>query len=187
MDAPFGRRRRTVFIKKSFQYRFIGWISSAVLVVTGVILLDVFVTLHRRAIALNLPVNVSDLYNFSDPLTLLKIVIYLAGVMAVSVLLSHRIAGPLDRFEKSAEEVSRGNLSLRIALRTGDEFQEFRETFNAMTESLRDKVTRDVDRASRVQKDLEVLAKDSGLAPAAAESVRRAAENLSSIGKEFTF
>jgi methyl-accepting chemotaxis protein len=187
MDAPPGSRRRTLLIKKSFQYRFIAWVAVAVLAVTGVVLLDVFITLHRHEIALNLPINVSDLYNFSNPMTILKLVVYLAGVLAVSGLLSHRIAGPLYRFERSAEEVARGNLSLRIVLRKGDEFHEFREKFNAMTESLRDKVSGDAERAARVRKDLEVLAKDPGLAPAAAEAVRRAAETLSSIGKSFTF
>jgi methyl-accepting chemotaxis protein len=186
MDAPLGYRRRTLFIKKSFQYRFVTWIVVAVMAVTGVVLLDVFITLHRSEIALNLPISVSDLYNFSSPMTILKLVVFLAGVLAVSVLLSHRIAGPLYRFEKSTEEVARGNLSVRIALRQGDEFQDFQEKFNAMTESLRDKASGDAERAAQIRKDLEVLAKDPVLAPAAAEAVRRAAEALSSIGKSFT-
>jgi methyl-accepting chemotaxis protein len=186
MDAPLGYRRRTLFIKKSFQYRYIAWVAGSVLVVTAVALSDVFITLLRREIALNLPLRVSDLYNFSDPMTLLKLAVYLAGVLVVSVILSHRIAGPLFRFEKSTEEVGRGNLSFRISLRKEDEFREFQEKFNAMTESLRDKVSEDVERAARVRKELEALANDPGLAPGAAATVRRAAETLSSIGQSFS-
>ncbi|MFN3480951.1 MAG: HAMP domain-containing protein [Thermodesulfovibrionales bacterium] len=54
----------------------------------------------------------------------------------MSLFLSHRIAGPLYRFEKSIEEIIKGNLSFRIKLRKKDEAKELAEAINRMIETL---------------------------------------------------
>ena len=51
--------------------------------------------------------------------------------------LSHRIAGPLYRIEKSAEEIGSGNLALKIRLRSTDEITKMADRLNEMTEKLR--------------------------------------------------
>ncbi|MFN3395547.1 MAG: HAMP domain-containing protein [Thermodesulfovibrionales bacterium] len=54
----------------------------------------------------------------------------------MSLFLSHRIAGPLYRFEISIEEIIKGNLSFRIKLRKKDEAKELAEAMNRMIETL---------------------------------------------------
>jgi hypothetical protein len=46
------------------------------------------------------------------------------------ILLNHRIAGPLYRFEETVKEYLQGKFSLRIRLRNKDEFQEFAHMLN---------------------------------------------------------
>ena len=63
-----------------------------------VLMADVFITLHRHCVDAGLQIRVTDLYDPFTLLTFIKLVVYAAGVVGVSVLLSHRIAGPLFRF-----------------------------------------------------------------------------------------
>lgn len=57
-------------------------------------------------------------------------------VIAAAYFLSHRIVTPLRSLTASTSEVARGNLSARIAIRTGDEIEELANAFNRMTEEL---------------------------------------------------
>ncbi len=54
----------------------------------------------------------------------------------LSIYLTHRLAGPLYRIEKSAKEMAEGNLALRIRLREKDELQELAETLNQVAQNL---------------------------------------------------
>ena len=53
-----------------------------------------------------------------------------------SVYLTHRLAGPLFRFEQTARELIRGNLALRIRLRKRDELHELAGLLNQVLDTL---------------------------------------------------
>lgn len=59
------------------------------------------------------------------------ICILIPAAIIFSLHLTHRLAGPLYRFEQLAEELKKGNLGLRIRLREGDDLQELAEALNA--------------------------------------------------------
>ena len=65
-------------------------------------------------------------------IAVLIVVIFLAGI-----LISHRIAGPMYRFEKSAEAIRDGDLSVNFNIRKTDEMHEMAVTLEEMAESLR--------------------------------------------------
>jgi methyl-accepting chemotaxis protein len=117
---------------------------------------------------------------------LIKAAVYMGGVFIVGLVVSHRVAGPVYRFEKSLEEVAAGNLAYRVFLRKGDEWEEFRESFNAMVEELQRKVSEDVSRASFVRRALEELYQDASLSEGARETARRALADVSAFGKKST-
>ncbi len=54
----------------------------------------------------------------------------------LSIYLTHRLAGPLYRIEKSAKEMAEGNLALRIRLREKDELKDLAETLNQVAKNL---------------------------------------------------
>jgi methyl-accepting chemotaxis protein len=181
MDKPY--KRRQFLINKSFQYRYIAWVVGAMAAAAFVILLDVFITLHRHCVDAGLQISVMDLYNPTAPLTVIKLIVFAAGLIVTSLVLSHRIAGPLYRFKVSADKVAAGDLSLRVTLRQEDEFRDFQETFNAMLESLRVKVAKDAATAAEIVVKLDLLAKDASMSPATVESLRRLSAELSTVGK----
>jgi methyl-accepting chemotaxis protein len=53
-----------------------------------------------------------------------------------TIFLTHKIAGPLFRFQKTFEDITNGNLATRVSLRKGDQAQEILPYFNAMIGSL---------------------------------------------------
>ena len=53
-------------------------------------------------------------------------------VFLTTILFSHRIAGPIYRFEKTVETLSEGNFSIRLKLRKRDEFHEIADGLNSL-------------------------------------------------------
>ncbi|MDP3788928.1 MAG: methyl-accepting chemotaxis protein [Candidatus Omnitrophota bacterium] len=62
---------------------------------------------------------------------ILAVVIFVAGI-----LISHRIAGPMYRFEKSAEGLRSGNLNVKFNVRKSDEMKDTAALLEQMVESL---------------------------------------------------
>ena len=69
------------------------------------------------------------------------LVALLAGLQAV--LSSHRLVGPMYRFEKMVGELISGNYSLRIKIRKRDEFKEMEGLLNRLAATLAEAKTRD--------------------------------------------
>lgn len=70
--------------------------------------------------------------------------------MVIFALLSHRIAGPIYRFEQDLETVTSGDLTKRINLRKTDQLDELKESLNLLIESLDQRI-------GRVRKILEEM------------------------------
>ena len=64
------------------------------------------------------------------------------GIVVIGLLMSHKLAGPLWKVEKTARMVAEGNLSCNLTLRDNDEVQEFARQVNGMVKGLRQKVCR---------------------------------------------
>ncbi len=63
-----------------------------------------------------------------------------AASIVFTILLSHKIAGPLHRFEKNAEQIARGDLTIVTKLRQNDQIHGLAESFSKMTIELREKL-----------------------------------------------
>lgn len=72
----------------------------------------------------------------------------LTGTM-VMILLSHRLAGPLFRFQASLDELRSGKMTLRINLREKDQFKDLADRVNALAEVMDGKIGDIKDQASK--------------------------------------
>jgi methyl-accepting chemotaxis protein len=61
-------------------------------------------------------------------------------VVIISMFLTHRFAGPMYRFEKSLEEMIRGNFNFEIRLRKKDESKELARMMNQLMSMLSSKL-----------------------------------------------
>jgi len=81
-----------------------------------------------------------------------KYIILVALIAWASIFLTHKIAGPLYRFQQSCREITSGNLKVRIHLRKFDEAKEIAEAFNEMAEKL-DRSVNEMKKTLNEEKD----------------------------------
>jgi methyl-accepting chemotaxis protein len=135
-------RRRNYFINKELQGRYI--FSFFVLVLAcGFLLTAIFSLLSADSLTIvykndTLQLGKTPLILFREILGAHWIFVATGGVLVViaSMFLSHRVAGPLYRFEKSLEEMNSGNFDFKIRLRSKDEGKELAGMLNDLNSML---------------------------------------------------
>lgn len=135
-------RRRNYFINRGFQTEFIlkfcGLVALSC-VIFGVILY----TLSSRTLTTtfeNSRLVVKSTADYILPAilfggTIVSLVTALAASIVV-ILMTHRVAGPIYRFEKYAQKVGNGELLPDLKIRKKDQFQNLVNAFNNMTQGL---------------------------------------------------
>lgn len=134
-DRPPGFRRRFYVhkIQKTYAIKLGVFLLVYSLLVFGL----AFLVPHLiPAVKLGLPIPLEEQALPAAQLLILGETIW-PGIIALivassifSIYLTHRLAGPLYRFEESVKELIQGNLSLRIRLRKRDELYELAGMIN---------------------------------------------------------
>ena len=106
------------------------------------------------------------------------VIVFLAVTLAGSLLaltlshfLSQRLSGSVKLLVAGAEQLACGNLDQRVEVRSGDEFQELAETFNAMAEALKARDAQLREQAKRKVMESERLAMVGQLAAGVAHEI----------------
>lgn len=129
-------KRRNIFIKKDFQGKLI---LGYFLFVMGGCLLFIILLGIISADTLTISYSNHDLQMGQTPIMLLKNVIaanwiflIIGGSLLIlaAMMITHRIAGPLFRFEKALDNMIAGNLNDVIHLREHDEGKDLAEKIN---------------------------------------------------------
>lgn len=174
-------KRRTVLVKRSLQLKYAAIVFTAVLFTAIIVGAGSYWTMIRFVRDEN--PGMLPLLSQAIRMDMVKMIIFLGIMFLVSMFVSHRFAGPVFRFERSAQVVSTGDLTHRVSLRTGDDLMELQDEVNAMIASLQRLVQKDralVEHAvARVDETLKKLPD----APAAAE-LDRLREDLKSLREE---
>lgn len=151
-------KRRQYFINKRFQIRFI--IKFTLVFVLGAVL-SVLITMYTTQGTLTSSFEGAKLVIEKTSFAIMPSVIItniitttIVGVIAlvVTLLVSHKIAGPMFRFEKDLEDIAAGNLRKKIHIRNGDQFASVAGNLNGMVNDLHTKI-------SEVQEELHLLSK----------------------------
>ena len=134
-------QRRTIFIKKGLQLRYMLLITVSVLCGLAIMALELTATLNDLFDAY--PVLVQPIYDEFIPIIssfFYKISIYILFVIIISAILSHKMAGPVYRFEQTCKAIAKGDFSQRVHLRKGDRLQELQEEFNKMMDVVEERI-----------------------------------------------
>ncbi|MBI5894061.1 MAG: methyl-accepting chemotaxis protein [Deltaproteobacteria bacterium] len=142
-------RRRNYFIKKRFQLDF-SIRFLILIVIEALFAAGLFIYLSRNTLTtgyIGSDLKIAKTSDFFLPTLLLSNLIIL-GVTAVIgivvlILISHRIAGPLYRFEKSLSDIGKGDLTHRFKVREKDQLAELADSINEFT-SIMDKKAGDI-------------------------------------------
>lgn len=146
MKRNHQRKNKNFFIKKDFQGKMI-----LVIFVTVLIGCMFFILLFGLFSANTMTISYSNntLQMGQTPMVLFKKAIaanwfflIIGGTLLVILAMigTHRIAGPLYRFEKALDNMSLGNLNDTIHLRTKDEGKDFAQKINIFNKVLSQKI-----------------------------------------------
>ncbi|MCK9223462.1 MAG: methyl-accepting chemotaxis protein [Candidatus Muirbacterium halophilum] len=156
MDQKAPYKRRIYLVKKGFQFRYMFSVLIIMLLASTIVGWTIYYSIWNKV------GNTSEEFRFEEVsdifrqvnISLLKMLPVLGILVAMfALMLSHKIAGPVYRFEVSAKQIANGDLGLRIKLRKGDELTDLADLFNKMTHNLE----------AVVKKDREVIEKIIGV------------------------
>ena len=133
MAQPNTLKRRTIFIKKKLQLRYMALICLSVL--CGLLIMGTELILTVNDLFDAYPILMQPLYDSFVPMVthfFCKIAVYILFVVLISAIVSHKMAGPIYRFEQTCKAIAKGDFSQRVHLRQGDQFTELQDDFNKM-------------------------------------------------------
>ena len=144
MNTPY--KRRNYFIKKELQGKYV-LIYFAMVVIGTVLFALLFSLISANTLSIsydnyNLQVGTTPKILVHKFLAAEWLFILLGGltVVIVAIFLSHRVAGPLYKLERSVNGMISGNFASTIYLRRKDEGQELAEKLNQLNEMLSAKI-----------------------------------------------
>lgn len=179
-------RRRTYLIKTGLQLRYMGIIISTMLMVAfgvGWITYDTSWSQIANTPDLTLD-KLSVIFDSVNNLLLRWIGIFVLVIAALSILVSHKIAGPVYRLEETTKLIASGDLTHRIHLRQGDELRDLQDAFNKMSESLSAMINKDreiIERLVKTSNEIKTKIEGKSLTP---DSAAQITEELNSIVEE---
>ena len=139
-------KRRNYFIDKKFQTNFI--FKFCLIVVAGSLLIGAILlalTAGTTTVAIeNTKVSVKNTADFLWPIiiiTLLLVTLFSGlAVGILSLLISHKISGPLYRIKEEVKKLRSGDLTANFHIRKGDQLQELANDLKEMSANLQDKL-----------------------------------------------
>jgi len=190
-------RRRNYFIRKDFQGKFVLRFFLAILIgaIVFTTILSIFsahtMTLTYEDSSLRLDRTPKALFLYMVRAYGVYILVLGVVISVISMFLSHRIAGPLFRFERSIEEITRGNLAFCIILRKKDEGKELAGLMNAMITSLAGHIRdmrQQADAACGALEGLSQELADGHLSPGEmSERISEAMNSMENLKKTLSF
>lgn len=139
-----GKEMRRRYLVRKFQLKFAGFVLLFMLVVgfaCGFIVYNSSMSILVKKLSGVFPQHrLIAIINEMNLRLVIGFILALILIFIASIFVSHRIAGPLVRIEKSISEIGDGNLSLIVKLRKSDELQDLAQTINNMTALLKEKL-----------------------------------------------
>ncbi|MGD0280127.1 MAG: hypothetical protein ABSC11_12570 [Smithella sp.] len=138
------QKRKNYFIEKRFQLKYMLLTVILLLVYSFIFVIIIF---SPYMLTLYFDYPLAEKAEAARALLLLNarvwpgigVVILLFG--AVSIFISHKVAGPLFRLKKTLSQVTEGNLNVVVKLRKWDDLQDLADHLNILIEELRTFVT----------------------------------------------
>jgi methyl-accepting chemotaxis protein len=162
-------KRSVLLINKRFQLRFCFYVCSWLFVLSLVypwIIHTIFSEYIRNLSLDPMGPELTRLQSYRSDMTTLLVLLqlaFLAITFAVSIFVSHRIAGPLYKLRKFMIEASSGNLTQRLRFRQADHFQELADTYNEMMDRVGGSFLRSQEQMDEAIKQLEAGKTDQAL------------------------
>ncbi len=136
-------KRRKYLVSHKFQLRFAGVILLFMVAIASVSALTIYyyiwMLLGDKLANVYPQARLAGILRSANIKLILNMLLISPFVVLASIILSHRIAGPVYRLKKTLKEVINGNYSQRIHLRKKDELKDLASTINSVINELEKK------------------------------------------------
>ncbi len=160
-------RRKIFIVDRKFQFKYIFVLLSLLLISVFTVSFTTFYMIWNQVIdefffVPEAAKKMSHIF-LSSTWTVAAASVVLGVLSAVAgVFLSHRIAGPIYRVKKVAEQLKTGDFSTVIKFRKDDDLQELADAINEMINGIRNMISEDRKIIEKLDNMAESLKKKSG-------------------------
>jgi len=188
MNRPTPYKRKIYFINKELQGKFI--FNYFILLTLGSILfIAIFSFFSSNTLSIvydnyHLQLGTTPGILFKKILSTQWMFIVLGGIFIcfITMRLTHRVAGPFYRFEKTVDEMIKGDLSVEVGLREKDEGKELAEKINLFNSKLLQNLNRIQDLNAGIGVSVEKIT--AGFKKDCREEILKLVENIERSRKD---
>lgn len=147
-DKKVFYKRKQYIVDKPFQFRYLFQILMTIFIAVIVVSFTIFYIVWDKIIKEFFYIpdaakKISNIFISTSEVLIIPIVILLVIFSIAAIFFSHKIAGPIYRVEKIAEELKKGNLNIDIRFRKGDELHHLADTLNHMISGIKNLIKSD--------------------------------------------
>jgi|DewCreStandDraft_4_1066084.scaffolds.fasta_scaffold00712_67 signal transduction histidine kinase len=141
-------KRRQYIVDKKFQYKYLFNILTMTFFTIIVVAFTTFFILWEKIIKEFFYIpdaakKLGDIFISTSQILILPVIILIVIFSIIAILFSHKIAGPIYRVEKIAEELKNGNLNISVRFRKDDELHHLAEALNNMISGIKNMIAAD--------------------------------------------
>ena len=139
------RKRRKFIVNKKLQFQYIAFtIVPLVLGAAFVYYLIYLSAMNHMAIPEIILSNLLPAMEHANTVLIVIAPLVLLALFALSMLASHKLAGPLYRLDQELHKIASGDYSVRIKFRRGDELSSLAQSLNKVLDVLEQKTNEGV-------------------------------------------
>ncbi len=168
MDAQTARpkfRRKQYLILKEFQLKYVGIILLLMFLTAALCSYVVYYTsmivMGEKLANVYPQGRLMSIVNIVNSHILLSLILVTPLVVIMGIFLSHKIAGPLFRIERTIRNMTSGDLSEHIVLRKGDQLASLADVVNDMSDKLRQDISANKERLTAALASIDTLKRKS--------------------------
>jgi len=154
-------KRRQYLVQKKFQLKYVGLILALMFLTAAlcsyVVYYTTMINLGEKLASVYPQGRLVSIVNMVNFRIMVIVLLVTPLVAIISILLSHKIAGPIFRMEEFLKGMATGDLTNRITLRKGDELISLADGINSLVESLKVSFQRQKTQMDKVLVELNSL------------------------------
>ncbi len=141
-------KRKQYIVDKPFQFKYLFYVLTMMISTVIIVSFTIFFVTWDKIIKEFFYIpdaakKLADIFISTSQILIVPVLILIAIFSIIAIFFSHKIAGPIYRVEKIAEELKNGNLNIKVRFRKGDELQHLATALNNMISGIKELVASD--------------------------------------------
>ncbi len=139
--------RKNLLVEKSLQFKYLVLVLFTLIGIISVFILTLYFAywsiISPNIVSLQAQAALNIVFHKLNLFLLVEIPIALLLAAIASIIISHKVAGPVYRLQMVARQVAKGDLTQTVRLRSDDELKNLSAAFNTVIENMHLLVAKD--------------------------------------------